>query len=303
MKTWLKKGYSEEESRYQIAIRRPSNILYYINKGLSQEEAKIALNEFSKRGAKKWVESTTAEDRKKSRSTCAEYYLERGLSAEEAEIARADRQNTFSLEKCIKRFGEDEGMRVWRERQEKWQSTINAKSVEELADINSRKNCWKDLSDDEFESRRSVTSKNSREFWENVSTEYKIEFGKRVREGFVREGKALPLEELEDQRRYNTLVDRFTRCQPIDTLENFDLRAPKNFHLDHKYSKLEGYKNNVSPEVIGHICNLEMIPYQENISKQSKCSITLETLLENIERYNAKNQISQDEELSQRRER
>jgi hypothetical protein len=290
MKTWLKKGYSEEESRYQIAIRRPTNILYYINKGLSQDEAKIALNEFSKLGSKKWVEKTTASERKKSRNTCVEYYLERGLSVEEAELARSQRQETFSLEKCILKLGEVEGTRVWRERQEKWQSTINAKSDEELADINSRKNSWKDLSEYEYESRRSSVSENAQKFWDNVSVEYKIEFGKNMRESFVRLGKALPLEELEDQRRYNTLVDQITRCQPIDTLENFDLRAPNNFHLDHKYSKLEGFKNTISPEVIGHICNLEMIPYQENTSKSSKCSITLETLLENIERYNAKNQ-------------
>jgi hypothetical protein len=285
-KTWLKKGYSEEEARYQIAIRRPTNILYYINKGLSPEEAKIALNEFSKRGPKKWVESTTIEERKKSRSTCVEYYLEMGFSLEEAKIARSKRQETFSLETCVLKFGEVEGTRVWRERQEKWQSTINAKSDAELADINSRKNSWKNLSDEELEIRKATLSESVLKFWENVSTEYRIEFGKKHRETLVRLGKALPLDKLEERDQYCRMVDSITRCQPIDTLENFDLRAPKNFHLDHKYSKLEGYKNNVSPEVIGHICNLEMIPYHMNTSKQSKCSITLETLLENIKQYN-----------------
>jgi hypothetical protein len=286
IKTWLNKGYTEEEAKYQISIRRPSNILYYINKGLSQEDARIALTEFSRKGPKKWLETTTKEERKKSRNSCVEYYLERGLSVEESEIARSDRQNTFSLEKCIDRFGEDEGVRVWRERQEKWQTTINSKSDEELSDINSRKNCWKNLSDEELVIRKAALSESVLKFWDNVSTEYRIEFGKKNRETLVRLGKALPLDQLEERDQYCRMVDRVTRCQPIDTLENFDLRAPKNFHLDHKYSKLEGYKNNVPPEIIGHICNLEMIPYYENTSKQSKCSITLETLLENIEQYN-----------------
>ena len=39
IKTWTNKGYTEEEAKYQIAIRRPNNILYYINKGFTKEEA------------------------------------------------------------------------------------------------------------------------------------------------------------------------------------------------------------------------------------------------------------------------
>jgi hypothetical protein len=51
------------------------------------------------------------------------------------------------------------------------------------------------------------------------------------------------------------------------------------WHLDHKYSILCGYRSGVSPFVIAHLSNLEMIPWQVNMSKSSKNSITLSELL------------------------
>lgn len=39
--------------------------------------------------------------------------------------------------------------------------------------------------------------------------------------------------------------------------------------------------------IICHIKNLEIIPYKENISKHTKCSITLKELLTLIENNNA----------------
>lgn len=74
----------------------------------------------------------------------------------------------------------------------------------------------------------------------------------------------------------------------IEQLPNFDKRGHSNkgmYHLDHNYSIIEGFKNNISPEIIGHICNLEMIIGRNNIAKGRKCSITLEDLNESINNY------------------
>lgn len=63
---------------------------------------------------------------------------------------------------------------------------------------------------------------------------------------------------------------------------------PKNldrnskYHLDHKYSKSQGFINKVPPEVISHPANLEVLVARENQSKKDKCSISLEELLEKI---------------------
>jgi hypothetical protein len=53
--------------------------------------------------------------------------------------------------------------------------------------------------------------------------------------------------------------------------------------LDHKFSIHEGFKNNLSPHIISALENLEILTEYQNCSKQSKCSITLEELIEKTE--------------------
>ena len=50
------------------------------------------------------------------------------------------------------------------------------------------------------------------------------------------------------------------------------------YHIDHIYSILQGYKDNVSPLLIGSKSNLQMLPWHDNLSKHGKCTITLDTL-------------------------
>lgn len=71
----------------------------------------------------------------------------------------------------------------------------------------------------------------------------------------------------------------------IKKLENFDKRGHANkgmYHLDHKFSIYEGFKQNVPPYVIGHINNLEMIIGRNNLSKSRKCSIELDELVDSV---------------------
>lgn len=56
----------------------------------------------------------------------------------------------------------------------------------------------------------------------------------------------------------------------------------KDYHLDHKFSIKAGFINKISPKYIGHRCNLELLPALDNMKKNAKCSITIETLLESI---------------------
>ena len=74
----------------------------------------------------------------------------------------------------------------------------------------------------------------------------------------------------------------------IKKLENYNKRGHllTDYHLDHKYSKKQGFLDNIPEEAIGHICNLEMILGSKNLSKNKKCSITKEELLEAFYNYN-----------------
>jgi transposase len=91
------------------------------------------------------------------------------------------------------------------------------------------------------------------------------------------------LEIIDDYYKYELMVLKITRQQPIMTLTNYDKRGNSGvdgaYHLDHKFSIIEGFKNNVNPEIIGNIKNLEFIPWKENLKKRAKCSITLEELI------------------------
>jgi hypothetical protein len=52
------------------------------------------------------------------------------------------------------------------------------------------------------------------------------------------------------------------------------------YHLDHIYSRKEGFDNNVPPEIIGHWTNLQMLLANENNGKCARCDKTIEKLYE-----------------------
>jgi len=78
--------------------------------------------------------------------------------------------------------------------------------------------------------------------------------------------------------KYKKLVWNTTYKQPIETLPNSDKRGlcgvEGAYNLDHKFSVFEGFKQGIEPEIIGNIVNLEFIPWEENLNKGVKCSIT-----------------------------
>ena len=86
--------------------------------------------------------------------------------------------------------------------------------------------------------------------------------------------------------KYRCDVRKITNKQPIEQLENFNKRGLSGingaYQLDHKFSILEGFKQGISPEIIGNINNLEFIPWEENNIKKDKCSITESELLKLI---------------------
>ena len=85
----------------------------------------------------------TKQSNPQNEQTRIEYYLSRGLSMEDAKQALYDRQNTFSLDKLISKYGEEEGTKRWKDRQDKWQATLNNLPEEEKIMINAKKGFWR----------------------------------------------------------------------------------------------------------------------------------------------------------------
>ena len=63
------------------------------------------------------------------------------------------------------------------------------------------------------------------------------------------------------------------------TINPTKLSRGKYYHLDHKFSMYQGFLDKVSPKIIGHPMNLEVIPRGQNCSKSKNCSIKLSTLI------------------------
>ena len=71
------------------------------------------------------------------------YWMSKGYSEEDAKKAISERQATFSLEKCIEKYGEVVGKQRWLDRQEKWHksfkksnfSKVSQKLFNELLDL------------------------------------------------------------------------------------------------------------------------------------------------------------------------
>lgn len=93
-------------------------------------------------------------------------------------------------------------------------------------------------------------------------------------------------DEKSDLELYSLLVEDYTDYNWKFFYENINpknLLRGKDFHLDHIYSRSEGFNNGVPPEVIGHWTNLRMIPASQNVKKWKNCDKTLEELFEDFE--------------------
>lgn len=101
---WLLLGYSEEE-----ATKKYEEI-----KSLRFEK----IQEFHKENPNFY---------KGKRRGQIEYWTAKGFTEEEAREKVTESQRTFSLEKCIEKYGEEEGLLKFEERQRKWSKKIEEK--------------------------------------------------------------------------------------------------------------------------------------------------------------------------------
>ncbi len=82
--------------------------------------------------------------------------------------------------------------------------------------------------------------------------------------------KTIPVCEKQLWRNYRRKVWKITEKQNLKKLPNYEKRAFRGYHLDHKVSIWYGYKNSLDPKLIGGIDNLEFIPHKDNLRKGIK---------------------------------
>lgn len=139
-KYWLERGMKEELIEEHIKTLRPVNIEYWVKNGYTEEEAILQIEgqkmvslrgciaRFGKEeGTKIWNDrGLKRSEAGKKGSANIEYWINKGYSNEEAKLKRSERQTTFSLDKCIQKYGEEEGKKRFTERQIKWGKSLSS---------------------------------------------------------------------------------------------------------------------------------------------------------------------------------
>lgn len=168
---WLNKGYSEEETKNKISkIQKdnsslvknrfivskdnlkdrgfsdeeisditltPTTIDFWKKKGLTEEDAKLKISEIQTNNSKKLTAKKKLNPSEYSATTKTQYgyWMHKGLSEENAKNMVSKEQKTFSLEICIKKYGEEEGIKKFKERQCKWLSSYKKLNYSKISQL------------------------------------------------------------------------------------------------------------------------------------------------------------------------
>lgn len=117
--------YTEEDAKIHVSSFRKNSKYYWMKRGFSEQESLEKVSNYQKElSDKSYAKHRGSKNRT---ATQVGYWVKKGYTEEQSiEIIR-ERQNTFTLEKCIQKYGEEEGRKRYLQRQIKWQETIKNK--------------------------------------------------------------------------------------------------------------------------------------------------------------------------------
>ncbi len=126
-KTYERRGKSTSAKKKENPSSHFNTIEYWCNKGFSLEEAKIKKEEhilYMQSAFQKEIKKNPVKYKARTPMQI-HYWLKRGYSLEEANILRKERQRTFTLDRCIEKYGEKDGIKKWKDRQAKWVKSLH----------------------------------------------------------------------------------------------------------------------------------------------------------------------------------
>lgn len=80
-----------------------------------------------------------------------------------------------------------------------------------------------------------------------------------------------------------TLIEKYGWYSPSNKKNNLN-----GVSRDHMYSVREGFDNDIDPKILAHPANCKLMRHNDNVSKSSSSSITLDELLRRIDTWNKK---------------
>ncbi len=87
------------------------------------------------------------------------------------------------------------------------------------------------------------------------------------------------------QARFIFKASDYTKIKGIYLIGDQRHMSFKGFSKDHMFSVKQGYIEGISPTIIGHPANCQILTTLQNSSKGKKCSITLNELMERIKNW------------------
>ena len=134
---WIERGLSESEAEYKIKVIKPSFIEYWLDKGFNLEESQLRIEAQrlstlrgyifkygQEEGNKLWLIKQQEHKNGLHSKRCLPYWLNKGYTEKEAKIEISKIQSTFSLKICIEKYGPEQGLIKFNERQLKWQKSL-----------------------------------------------------------------------------------------------------------------------------------------------------------------------------------
>lgn len=127
---WIKRGYSKLDADFQVKSRRKTNKEYWMKQGFSESDSIKKVTEFQKNSNSIFIQKINSDiDYRElvnsKRSNNYKYWINLGYSENESIKKVSERQSTFSLKKCIEKYGDLEGREIWQDRQKRWQKSLS----------------------------------------------------------------------------------------------------------------------------------------------------------------------------------
>lgn len=133
---WIQRGLTEEESKTKVKEMKPNLIEYWISRGYSLDDAKLQTElhlmntersfiiKYGEKDGVKLFREKKLKDGKLHSPRSVEYWIKKGFSVEDSKNKVSEFQTKFSLVKCVEKHGEEEGKKIFFERQKKWQQSL-----------------------------------------------------------------------------------------------------------------------------------------------------------------------------------
>lgn len=197
-------------------------------------------------------------------------------------------KNKNNLDYYILKFGEKEGTKKYYQRNLKnsessklFAQTVDSDFYDHCSETSFIQRYGEEEGKKRYEKFKEKQKENSLEMWkrEEYRENHKIAMKlaqPKIRKTMEEKIMWIPLEKKKEWELYCMEVSKITTSQKLDTLKHFEKwgnrRLDENaFELDHKISKKYGFDNNIPPEIIGDIDNLQFIHWKDNSTKGTNC--------------------------------